>query len=210
MTGWDVFSGRASVPAGMLAELAALRAALPGYDVILTSHSPARRYEAIRRTNGPGPWCVISSNPADLWRELAGRAPPAAPDSDFLLSRRPAFPHVRVRRPGPPPSEARAPAFSLCLGRNSSMPAAPPHAPVPPPTSTRRILATLTAALTLPPGWPSWLPAAPGQPPPAPPPWPAPRPMYRWPWCRSPTPPRSCSLSSAATSPAPACTSPTP
>ncbi len=70
MTGWDVFTGRAPVPPAILAELAALRAALPGYDVIVTSHSPAYRYEAIRRTDGPGPWCVISSDPADLWREL--------------------------------------------------------------------------------------------------------------------------------------------
>ena len=76
MTGWDVLTGRASVPAGMLAELAALRAALPGYDVILTSHSPACRYEATRRDPGPGTWCLISSDPADLWRELAGRARP--------------------------------------------------------------------------------------------------------------------------------------
>ena len=82
MTGWDVLTGRASVPPGMLAELAALRAALPGYDVILTSHSPACRFEATRRNQGPGTWCVVSSDPADLWRELAGRAPPAAPDSD--------------------------------------------------------------------------------------------------------------------------------
>ena len=77
MTGWDVLTGRASVPAGMLAELAGLRAALPGYDVILTSHSPACRFEATRRDPGPGPWYVISSDPADLWRELAPRARPA-------------------------------------------------------------------------------------------------------------------------------------
>ena len=64
-------------PAGMLAELAALRAALPGYDVLLTSHSPTCRFEAIHRGPGPGIWCLISSDPADLWRELAGRAPPA-------------------------------------------------------------------------------------------------------------------------------------
>ena len=81
MTGWDVLAGRASVPPGTLAELAALRAALPGYDVIVTRHRPACRFEAIRRhEDGPGPWCVISTDPADLWRELAGRAPPAAPD----------------------------------------------------------------------------------------------------------------------------------
>jgi len=57
----------------MLTGLAQLRAALPGYDVTLTSHSPAWRYEAIRRPGAPatGPWCVISTDPADLWRELA-------------------------------------------------------------------------------------------------------------------------------------------
>ncbi len=82
MTGWDVFPGRAPVPPGMPAELAALRAALPGYDVIITSHSPGYRYEAIRRRDdGPGPWCLISADPEDLWRELAPRADPA-PDHD--------------------------------------------------------------------------------------------------------------------------------
>jgi len=75
MTGWEVFTGRASVPAAMPAELAALRAALPGYDLIITSHSPTYRFEAIRRDDGPGPWCLISSDPADLWHELASRAP---------------------------------------------------------------------------------------------------------------------------------------
>ena len=81
MTGWDVFAGRAAVPAGMLAEVAALRAVLPGYDVILTSHGPARRSGAIRRGLGPGICCLISTGPASLWREAAGRAPPA-PDSN--------------------------------------------------------------------------------------------------------------------------------
>lgn len=83
MTGWDPLTGRPSVPEGILAELEALRAALPGYDVNVTSHSPAYRFEAIRRhDDGPGPWCVISSDPADLWRELAGRAPPPAVHGD--------------------------------------------------------------------------------------------------------------------------------
>ncbi len=74
MTGWEVFTGQASVPPGILAELAALRAAVPGYDVIVTTHTPAYRFEAIRRTDAPGPYCVISSDPSDLWRELAPRA----------------------------------------------------------------------------------------------------------------------------------------
>ena len=86
MTGRDVLTGRASLPAGMLAELAALRAALPGYDVILTSHSPACRYEATRRDPGPGIWCVVSTDPADLWRELAPRARPGAPGRPPLLT----------------------------------------------------------------------------------------------------------------------------
>ncbi len=81
MTGWDVFSGRVSGPAGMLAELTAL----PGYDVILTSHSPACRFEATRRDPGPRTWCVASSDPADLWRELAPRARPDAPDRPPLI-----------------------------------------------------------------------------------------------------------------------------
>jgi predicted nuclease with TOPRIM domain len=68
----------ATVPPGALTELAALRAALPGYDVTITSRSPTHRFEAVRRHAGPGPWCLISSDPADLWRELAGRARPAA------------------------------------------------------------------------------------------------------------------------------------
>jgi len=107
VTGWDVLAGRASVPAGMLAELAALRAALPGYDVIVTRHRPACRFEAIRRHgDGPGPWCVISADPADLWRELAGRAPPAASGDRAdraPLSARTAigcYPADRIRPPG--------------------------------------------------------------------------------------------------------------
>ncbi|MGA2831214.1 MAG: hypothetical protein ABSF03_34470 [Streptosporangiaceae bacterium] len=80
MNGWDVFTGSAAVPPGALAELAALRAALPGYEVTITSHSRTHRFEAIRRGDGPGPWCVVSSDPADLWHELAGRPRPAALD----------------------------------------------------------------------------------------------------------------------------------
>jgi hypothetical protein len=70
---WDVFCRRPAPTPGKLAELSQLRAALPGYDVIVTSHSPGYRYEAIRRPGAPqdGPWCVISTDPADLWRELA-------------------------------------------------------------------------------------------------------------------------------------------
>ena len=93
---WDVFTGSASVPSSALTELAALRAALPGYDVMVTSHSRTHRFEAIRRGEGPGTCCVISSDPTDLWHELAGRARPAAPHEHEPVHRpRPA------RGPGP-------------------------------------------------------------------------------------------------------------
>ena len=72
MTGWDVLTGQASVPPGMLAEL-------PGYDVILTSRSPSCRFEAIRRDPVAGTWCLISAEPAGLWRELAPCAPGRTP-----------------------------------------------------------------------------------------------------------------------------------
>ncbi len=75
---WDVLAGRPALEHRMLAELSRLRAALPGYEVIITRHGPARRFEAIRRTDGPGPWCVISTDPANLWRELAPWARPDA------------------------------------------------------------------------------------------------------------------------------------
>jgi hypothetical protein len=77
MTGWDVLACQPSVPPGIAAELTGLRAALPAYDVIVTHRAHQFRYEAIRRPNeaAPGPWCVISTNPADLWQELAPNVP---------------------------------------------------------------------------------------------------------------------------------------
>ena len=84
MTRWDVFTGSPTVPSGALTELTALQAALPNYAVNITSHSRTYRFEATRRGDGPGTCCVISSDPADLWRELAGRARPAALDGDKL------------------------------------------------------------------------------------------------------------------------------
>jgi hypothetical protein len=69
---WDVFAHRPALTPGVLAELAQLRATLPGYDVIVTCHSATYRFEAISRPGrtGPGPWCVISTDLADIWREL--------------------------------------------------------------------------------------------------------------------------------------------
>jgi hypothetical protein len=71
-------------------ELARLSADLPGYDVIITRRGCSRRFEAIRRPGGPeaGPWCVISTDPADLWRELAPWTRPGA-DIHALAARAP-------------------------------------------------------------------------------------------------------------------------
>jgi hypothetical protein len=84
-----VFTRQPPPPPGILAELAWLRAALPGYDVTITARSGSYRFEAICRSGGPGLWCLISTDPADLLRELvphgrhtatAGIRPPTPPD----------------------------------------------------------------------------------------------------------------------------------
>lgn len=77
MTSWDVFAGQPSVPRAVISELTALRAALPGYEVIVTRRAGRFRFEAMRRWGKTGPWCVISTDPADLWHELAASAQPA-------------------------------------------------------------------------------------------------------------------------------------
>jgi hypothetical protein len=53
-------------------DLSRMQAVLPGYQVTAARCGSSYRFEAVRRPDGPksGPWCVISSDPADLWREL--------------------------------------------------------------------------------------------------------------------------------------------
>jgi hypothetical protein len=71
---WDVLTRQSPPPPRILAELTQLRAALPGYDVTITARSGSHRFEVIRQADGPGPWCLISTDPADLLRELAPHA----------------------------------------------------------------------------------------------------------------------------------------
>jgi hypothetical protein len=80
MTGWDVFTGSLMLAPGTRDELSQLQAALPGYDLVVTCHADAYRFEAVRLPDGPqaGPWCVVSSDLADLWRELNPWTRPAA------------------------------------------------------------------------------------------------------------------------------------
>jgi hypothetical protein len=84
----NVFTGSATVPPGALTELAALRAALPGYEVTITSRSRTHRFEAVRRHNGPGPLVPHQQRP----RRPMGTAGP--PD----------------RRSSPPTAQDRTPA----------------------------------------------------------------------------------------------------
>jgi len=77
VTGWDVFTCQPSVPPGMVTQLAELRAALPNYDVLVIRCAGQFRFEAIRRHADAGPWCVISADAGDLWRELAACVRPA-------------------------------------------------------------------------------------------------------------------------------------
>jgi hypothetical protein len=69
-----VFTRQPPPPPEILAELTQLRAALPGYDVTITARSGSYWFEVIRQADGPGLWCLISTDPADLLRELAPRA----------------------------------------------------------------------------------------------------------------------------------------
>ena len=78
MTSWDVLSGQSPVPPAVISQLTDLRAALPGYEVIVTRRDGRFRFEAIRRQANTGLWCVISTDPADLWHELATSAQPDA------------------------------------------------------------------------------------------------------------------------------------
>jgi hypothetical protein len=66
------------LPPGLPGTLATLLAGQPDHHVTATSGGGRFRYEAVRNAPGPGPWCVVSTDPADLWRELAPYLRPGA------------------------------------------------------------------------------------------------------------------------------------
>jgi hypothetical protein len=68
-----VFTGCLMLAPDTRDELSRLQAALPGYEVTGSRRGRDYRFEAVRLPDGPqdGPWCVVSSDLADLWRELA-------------------------------------------------------------------------------------------------------------------------------------------
>ncbi len=78
MTTWDVLTGSATVPSGAPTELAALRVALPGYEVTITSHSRAYRFEVIHRATAPALAASSAATPATFggnWPGVPGRPP---------------------------------------------------------------------------------------------------------------------------------------
>ena len=66
MTGWPVKTAQD--------QAAALQAAFPSYTVTVIPHYRGRpRIEAISRDGG-NPWCLISDEAHEIWRELRGAA----------------------------------------------------------------------------------------------------------------------------------------
>jgi hypothetical protein len=62
----------ASLPAARI-QAAALRSAFPGYivNVIVPAHGEKPRFELVSRDGG-NPYCLISSDAREIWRELRG------------------------------------------------------------------------------------------------------------------------------------------
>lgn len=70
MTGWPV---PAAAPA--LVQATALRAAFPGYTVNMLARRGGRpRFEAVSRDGGT-PYCLISDDAREIWRELRRARP---------------------------------------------------------------------------------------------------------------------------------------
>ena len=51
------------------AQAAALQEAFPSYSVSVSIHCDQTRFELVTRDDG-NPWCVISSDAQEIWREL--------------------------------------------------------------------------------------------------------------------------------------------
>jgi hypothetical protein len=57
--------------------LAALRMAFPNYRfTVIVTGDLKRRFEAVAK-DGSQPWCLISSDPAEIWSELRAAHPDA-------------------------------------------------------------------------------------------------------------------------------------
>jgi hypothetical protein len=55
------------------AQAAALQEAFPSYSVRVAIHGDEARFELVTRNDG-SPWCLISSDAREIWRELGRTA----------------------------------------------------------------------------------------------------------------------------------------
>jgi hypothetical protein len=58
-------------PPELRVQLEALRLAFPGYAMNLLMTGGKARFEAVSK-NGGNPWCLISTDAREIWRELRG------------------------------------------------------------------------------------------------------------------------------------------
>jgi hypothetical protein len=64
---------RSPAPPAVATQAAALRAAFPHYAVnVIQHHGEPARYEAVSR-DGHNPYCLISTDAREIWRELRNR-----------------------------------------------------------------------------------------------------------------------------------------
>jgi hypothetical protein len=70
---------RVTPPPTACVQAAALRAAFPGYTVnVLARRGEKPRFEVVSRDGG-NPYCLISTDAGEIWRELRGADPATAP-----------------------------------------------------------------------------------------------------------------------------------
>jgi hypothetical protein len=69
--GWAMPAGNCALSAG--AQAAALQKAFPSYSVSVSIQGDQARFELVTRNDGT-PWCLISVDAQEIWRELEGTA----------------------------------------------------------------------------------------------------------------------------------------
>jgi hypothetical protein len=57
-------------PPGARVQAEALRVAFPDYQVMLAKIGGEHRFEVVRRRGDGNPWCLISTDAREIWRNL--------------------------------------------------------------------------------------------------------------------------------------------
>jgi hypothetical protein len=69
MAGWALDRYTPPPPPDARVQTEALRAAFPAYHFAVVVHGDRTRFEAVSRDGG-SLWCLISTDPREIWREL--------------------------------------------------------------------------------------------------------------------------------------------